>query len=230
MIMKKIYTMSGIVLVILGLCLFSGQSRADDAYVTDSFKVTLRTGPSTENKIISMISSGQAVDVLESENGWSHVRLTDNNVDKEGWILSRYIMKRRPWRDEAKFLGDANAEMKERLPKITENLDDALRREKVLVTKLEEKISQFDTLKNNYDTLKTGAASYVELREREAALQKAFEKTQEELQKLTEENRTLISSKRNLWFLSGALVLLFGIIIGLAIGRKQTRHRSSLYS
>ncbi|MBW2637802.1 MAG: TIGR04211 family SH3 domain-containing protein [Deltaproteobacteria bacterium] len=207
-----------------------GQSLADDAYVTDSFKVTLRTGPSTENKIISMISSGQAVDVLESENGWSHVRLKDNSVDKEGWILSRYIMKRRPWRAEAKSLGDANAEMKGRLPKISKDLDDALRREKVLVTRLDEKSSQFDTLENEYETLKTGSASDMELKKKEAVTQKAFEKNQEELEKLTEENRTLISSKRNLWFLSGALVLLFGIIIGVAIGRKQTRHRSSLYS
>lgn len=228
--MKKIHIITGIFFIIIGLSLLTGQSHAEDAYVTDSFKVTLRTGPSTENKIISMISSGQQVEVMESENGWSHVRLRDNNVDKEGWILSRYIMKRRPWRAEAISLGNANTEMKERLPKISKSLDDALRREKILVTRLEEKSSQFDTMKNEYEALKTGAASYMELREKEAATQKAFEKTQEELQKLTEENRILISSKRNLWFLSGALVLLFGIIIGLAIGRKQSRPRSSLYS
>jgi SH3 domain protein len=226
--MKKIHIITGIVLIIAGLCLMSGQGHADDAYVTDSFKVTLRTGPSTENKIISMISSGQAVEILESENGWSLVRLKDNGVDKEGWILSRYIMKRRPWRDEVKSLRGANAEMKVKLPKISNELDDAIRREKVLVTKFEEKSSQFDTLKNEYESLKTGSASYLEIRDKEAATRKALEKTQEELQKLTEENRILISSKRNLWFLSGALVLLFGLIIGLAIGRKQTRPRSSL--
>jgi SH3 domain protein len=229
MIMKKIHIIIGIAFIILGLCLFTGQGHAEDAYVTDSFKVTLRTGPSTENKILSMISSGQQVEVLESENGWTHVRLVDNNVDKEGWILSRYIMKRRPWRAEAKSLRNANTEMKGSLPKISKDLNDALRREKVLVTRLKEKSSQFDTLKNEYEALKTGAASYMELKEKEAATQKAFEKNQEELQMLTEENRILISSKRNLWFLSGALVLLFGIIIGLAIGRKQSRPRSSLY-
>lgn len=227
--MKKIHIITRIVIIILGLCLLSGQSLADDAYVTDSFKVTLRTGPSTENKIISMISSGQPVEVLESENGWSLVRLKDNSVDKEGWILSRYLMKRRPWRAEVKSLRGANAEMKVKLPKISKGLDEALRREKVLATRLEEKSSQFDTLKNEYESLKTGSASYIELREKETATRKALEKTQEELQRLTEENRILISSKRNLWFLSGALVLLFGLIIGLAIGRKQTRHRSSLH-
>ena len=229
--MKKMSLFTGTVLIVLGLCLISSQSRADDdAYVTDSFKVTLRTGPSTENKIISMVSSGQHVEILKSENGWSLVHLEDKSIDNEGWILSRYLMKRIPWKAEVKSLRNANAEMKIKLPKISKGLDDALRREKVLVTRLEEKSSQFDTLKNEYESLKTGAASFVELREKEAATRKALEKTQEELQKLTEENRILISSKRNLWFLSGALVLLFGLIIGLAIGRKQTRHRSSLYS
>ncbi|MEA3470541.1 MAG: TIGR04211 family SH3 domain-containing protein [Thermodesulfobacteriota bacterium] len=227
--MKKIHINTGIVLIILGFCLMSGQSLADDAYVTDSFKVTLRTGPSTENKIISMVSSGQPVEILKSENAWSLVRLKDNSVDKEGWVLSRYLMKRRPWKAEAKSLQGANTEMKVKLPKISKGLDDALRREKVLVTKLKEKSSQFDNLKNEYESLKIGAASYLELSEKQDATRIALEKTQEELQRLTEENRVLISSKRNLWFLSGALVLLFGLIIGLAIGRKQTRHRSSLY-
>jgi len=230
MIKKKIYIITGIVFIVFVLCLFSGQSRAEDAYVTDSFKITLRTGPSTENKIISMVSSGQAIEILESENGWTLVRLKNKSVDNEGWILSRYIMRRRPWRAEAKALGEANTEMKGRLPKISKDLDDALRREKVLVTRLEEKSSQLNTLKNEYKDLKTGAASYMELKKKAAVTQKAFENTQEELQKLTEENRTLIASKRNLWFLSGALVLLFGIIIGVAIGRKQSRPRSSLFS
>jgi len=43
--------------------------------VTDSFKVTLRTGPSSENKIIAMPSSGQPVKVLDSRGNWSHLRL-----------------------------------------------------------------------------------------------------------------------------------------------------------
>ncbi len=230
MIMKKIHLIIGIAFIIAGTSLFPGQGCADDAYVTDSFKVTLRTGPSTDNKIISMISSGQPVEVLESENGWSRVRLRDNNTDKEGWILSRYLMKRMPWRDEAQSLRSANAEMKEKLPAVSKELDDALRREKALITELKRKSSQYDKLKNDYESLKAGAASYIELREKATATQEALEKTEEKLQKLTEENRILISSKRNLWFLSGALVLLFGLIIGLAIGRKQTRHRSSLYS
>lgn len=229
--MKTTHIQAVITLIIFALCIMVSPSFAvDDAYVTDSFKVTLRTGPSTENKIIVMLSSGQPVEILESENGWSHVRLKENNLHKEGWILSRYLMKRMPWKDEVKSLQESNTEMKEQLPRVKRELSEAQSREKVLASELEEKSALLDKLRNEYETLKSGASSYLELKKEEAVTREALDKTREELKGLTEENRVLISSKRNIWFMSGALVLLFGLIIGLAIGRKQAKNRSSLYS
>ena len=64
--------------IVLGFCLTGQWSWAEKAYVTDSLKVTFRTGPSTENKIVSMLSSGQPVEVLESQEKWTHVRLLGN--------------------------------------------------------------------------------------------------------------------------------------------------------
>ena len=62
---------------------------AKTMYVTDVLKVTLRTGPSIENKIIEIIESGQRVEVLNPGQEWSLVRLFDG---KEGWILNRYLI------------------------------------------------------------------------------------------------------------------------------------------
>jgi SH3 domain protein len=62
---------------------------AKTMYVTDVLKVTLRTGPSTENKIIKIIESGQRLEVLKPGEQWSLVRLFDG---KEGWILNRYLI------------------------------------------------------------------------------------------------------------------------------------------
>ena len=63
--------------------------QAKSMYVTDILKVTLRTGPSIENKIIEMVESGQRVEVVEPGQEWSLVRLSDG---KEGWILNRYLI------------------------------------------------------------------------------------------------------------------------------------------
>ena len=49
------------------------------------------------------------------------------------------------------------------------------------------------------------------------------------LVKVTAEIETLRSSQRNRWFLSGAVVLLCGLLIGGIVGRQQKKKRS-LYS
>ena len=63
--------------------------QAGSMYVTDILKVTLRTGPSIDNKIIKLIESGQKVEVVEPGQEWSLVRIFDG---QEGWILNRYLI------------------------------------------------------------------------------------------------------------------------------------------
>ena len=64
---------------------------AKTMYVTDIFKVTLRSGQSTKNDIIRMLPSGTALEVLEADkaSGYTKVRTPSG---KEGWILTRYLM------------------------------------------------------------------------------------------------------------------------------------------
>jgi hypothetical protein len=52
-------TLSMMLLFISGFFGLTQQGWADKAYVTDSFEITLRTGPSNENKIIAMLFSGR---------------------------------------------------------------------------------------------------------------------------------------------------------------------------
>ncbi len=64
---------TSVMVMMLALSVMEQTSWAQKAYVTDSLKITLRTGPSIENKIISMLDSGQPVEVLESIGEWSRV-------------------------------------------------------------------------------------------------------------------------------------------------------------
>ncbi|MCZ6584842.1 MAG: TIGR04211 family SH3 domain-containing protein, partial [Gammaproteobacteria bacterium] len=60
-------------------------------YVSDQLVITVRTGPSTENSIITNLVSGDAVEVLQlnAETGYTRVRLVSGT---EGWVLSRYLV------------------------------------------------------------------------------------------------------------------------------------------
>jgi len=216
--------------IVLGFCLIGQWSWAEKAYVTDSLKVTFRTGPSTENKIVSMLSSGQPVEVLESQEKWTHVRLLGNGQSYEnGWILSQYLMTRSPWEMRFKLLREENTQLKENLTPTEEKLNLSIRREKDLVRNLQDTTKGLRKLENEYGSLKKGAAGYLKLKAAHLATLSKLETIQKDFEGLSEKYNKIRSSERTEWFAAGAGVLLLGAIIGLITGKKQKKKRSSYY-
>jgi SH3 domain protein len=226
--MKKVL---GVVVGAILLTIIGTAAWAERAYVTDSFEVTLRTGPSSGNKIIAMPRSGQPLEVLEVEGDWSHVNLLKGGQPvQEGWILSRYLVRRLPWELQTKSLSEENASLKERLARLEEEIGQIQRINKELATKLESSNESLKKTADQYNSLKKGAASYLELKRDYEAAKSALVTAEEKVRKLSEENEILNSSQRNKWFATGALVLLCGLMIGVVVGSRQKKRRSSLYS
>jgi SH3 domain protein len=115
-------------------------SWATKAYVTDSFRISLRRGPGTEAKILKFVPSGIPVEVFETQDGWCRVRLTDGEEGVlEGWVLSRYLVDRLPWEDQAKNLMAENAKLKEELARIDKKWEATLLQEQQLNKDIKEK-------------------------------------------------------------------------------------------
>ena len=119
-------------IVVLGL-LASGISWGQAAWVSDEFEVTLRTGPSTNNAIQLMVSSGTRLEILEedAESGYTRVRTGGGT---EGWVLTRYLMGEPSAREQLETLTQqltsANADgasMTSQLGAIREEYDSATR-------------------------------------------------------------------------------------------------------
>lgn len=172
----------------LGLCLTVQASWAKNAYVTDWFRISLRRGPSIENKILKFLPSGLPVEVLEPKDGWNRVRLLEGGQGAlEGWVLSRYLVTRLPWEKQVGILKEENTRLKEKIANIDKQWAEKVRLE----------LGSTRQLKEDYEaTLKT-------------------------VQILTKENGNLRSSQRKKWFLTGALVLVCGLIIGLVAGKRK---------
>ncbi len=83
----------GFWMVLIGLLILPAASVAETVYVSEDFEITMRTGPGTDRKIISLVQSGKALEILEKGDEWSMVR--DHN-GKEGWVLNRYITPNQP--------------------------------------------------------------------------------------------------------------------------------------
>jgi SH3 domain protein len=197
------------------------------AYVTDTLEITLRTGPTLGNKVISMPPSGQAVEVLNSQGDWSLVRLLDG--DKEGWVLSRYLITRLPWSLQAKNLREENAGLQTKLAQIEAALSETQQQRRELASELQKKSKRLEEIQASYETLKQGSEGFLKLQRTNATNEAALDAAKSNLENLREEVEELRSSQVNRWFATGALVLLCGLLVGIMVGRQQKK-RKPLYS
>ncbi len=213
-----------------GWCL-AGQAGlgAERWYVTDSFQITLRTGPSIENKIITMLRSGQPLELIDTNEDWSKVRVLKNGDDEtEGWVMTRYLISRQPWEYQANSLRLENDQLKGKFTRIEKEWRETGSREKDTLKGLQEKTKEFNELLRKYEELKKGSADYIKLKEEHEAVKKNLMTSKRNVDRLAKENESLRSSQRNRWFGMGALVLLCGLMIGLAMGKYQKKQKSSI--
>ncbi|MCD6560694.1 MAG: TIGR04211 family SH3 domain-containing protein [Deltaproteobacteria bacterium] len=217
-------------IIIFVLCLMVQTCRAATAYVTDSFEITLRTGPSLQNKVISMPSSGQALKILETRDNWSHVNYSKRGHEIiDGWVLNRYLMNRQPWKLQAINLKTENIKIKERLAIIEKKLKETSNRERDYSKRLQENIISLKKAQNDYTSLKQSSSRYLKLKEDYQTVKASLETLQKTAQTMTRENDILKASQKSKWFATGATVLLVGLIIGLVAGKQQKKKKSLYY-
>jgi SH3 domain protein len=215
--MNKIFLCS-LSATLFTMILFSPASWAGKPFITGSRGADLRSGPTTQNRVTAMIPPGTEVDVSRTHNEWSRVRYVDANGDaKEGWVLSRFLEDAR-----AKELAAENASLKDRMTELDSEKTRLSQREKELTDKLNQ-------LQKNFDTLKAGSANYLKLKEAYDSLQSNMAATQENMQKLAQENENLKISQGIKWFAAGAAVLVAGWLFGWLMGRQRTKRRTSYF-
>ncbi|HEY5656728.1 MAG TPA: TIGR04211 family SH3 domain-containing protein [Myxococcota bacterium] len=79
-------------LLILGLVGASGAS-ADAAWVKDELRLNLRSGPGVQYRIIGVVKTGDAVEILERGDGWTQIRAPSLGT---GWIPEGYLQPEPP--------------------------------------------------------------------------------------------------------------------------------------
>ena len=72
-----------------GSTFIASPASAEKAWVHKENRLNLRTGPSGQNRIIGVVQTGDAVQVITRGDGWTKVRKIEDG--KEGWILAGYL-------------------------------------------------------------------------------------------------------------------------------------------
>jgi SH3 domain protein len=222
-VMKNLKTRFWIVLT--GLLVLPAIAAAETVYVSENFEITMRTGPGTERKIISLVESGKALEMVERGEEWSLVRTANG---KEGWVLNRYLTTSQPSamvlervRQDYDVLSAKYEDLKEKYQAL-----DA--QKKVADADLSQNSQDLSELSQAYENLKKESADFLKLK-------KQYEKTAADLE--AEKNRSAeldtenIQMKRNRiiqWVWTGGGIMLLGFFLGL-FSSSRRKPRSSLY-
>jgi SH3 domain protein len=215
--------LSRIAALVALLC--AATAAAEPAWVSDQFEITLRSGPSTSNAIQLMIDSGTRLEVLErdAESGYARVQTQGGT---EGWVLTRYLMNEPSAREQLETLTDQLTSANTR----GGSLDSQLRAIRGEYESANRQIATLErekaAVENELAEIKRTAANVLSISDQNKSLMEQLTAAQIRADTLEQENRELASQTTRYWFMSGGLVLLVGIILGIWLPRIRWQRRS----
>jgi SH3 domain protein len=212
-------------LCIIGMCLvlLSTPVLAANKYISDTVKVTMRTGPGNDRKIISLLRVGTKVEVVQPGDEWTLVRLAN---EKEGWVINRFLTDKIPSEIELNLLKGKYQALRASASKMQEKNSLLKAENEKLTTEFAVSRKKLQNTTNDYEALKTESKEFLKLQSKfKAASSKLAEQTKK-AEKFEDELTKLLWNQNIKWFLSGAGVLILGFIIGFST--KRQRRRSSL--
>jgi len=212
---------------LLGLGL-SPWAAAEPVWVSDQFEVMLRSGPSTSNAIERMLPSGTALEVLERDldAGYARVRTA---VGTEGWVLSRYLMNEPSAREQLVTLTSRLTNASDQGSSLTSQLD-AVKGEYDAATRQISSLERDKTrLENELAEIKRTAANVLSIDNQNKDLRERLNAAETSVGALEQQIRELTSQTTRYWFMTGALVLVVGMILGLWLPRISWQRRRSRY-
>jgi SH3 domain protein len=215
-----------IFIVVSCLLILTGNAMAETRYVSDTLEITMRSGKGTSFGITRMLRSGTPVEVLgvDKKSGYTQVR---TNSGKEGWVLSRFLMKGQAARDRLATAEKNLAELELENRKLTTAMA-ALNEEKgTLESNLQKLEGESRGVSQELAEIKRTASSALTIDSENKDMKGRIVSLERQLQTVQQENETLKDRTARDWFMVGAAVVLLGIIVGLIIPKIRFRKKSS---
>lgn len=209
--------------VVLSILLGGAVGHAETSYVYGEFKTMLRTGPGTSRKIISMVPAGEQVEVIDQEDEWSEIRLSDG---KEGWIPTQYLSRRTPINILYKQLEAKHENLTETNQKLDQNTGELAATNQELSQTLKETQAQLKKVETSYDNLKRESAEFIKFKATFEQNKKELKETRTKAQQFESELNRLASSQLIEGFLYGGGLVIIGFIAGFVL--KKPKRRSGL--
>ncbi len=200
------------------------QLLAETRYVTDELVVHLRRGESLEYKILKMLKTGNAVEVLENRGEYMRVRAEDG---AEGFVLSQYLTTAPPkeqviaaLREELQRLKESCGDSEKVRASIAGDLQNAGQEVEGMRERLQTAEGELLACQEKYTMLVEQSRDVLDVVSERDQLLREKQELASQLETARQRGAEGFQSAMIRWFLAGAGVLLVGWLIG-SVQRKQ---------
>jgi SH3 domain protein len=225
MVQRRMAAMIKNSLCVLTGLLLSLAAVAEDVWVSDQFEVMLRTGPSTSNAIERVLRSGTALEVLETDADAGYARVR-TETGTEGWVLSRYLMNEPSAREQLERLSGQLTNAKSTSGSLTSQLSGVKSEYDAATSRIATLEREKRALEQELGEIKRTAANVLTIDSQNKELREQLATQEIEVGTLEQANRELRGQTTRYWFVTGAAVLLFGMVLGLWLPRIKWQRRS----
>jgi SH3 domain protein len=198
---------------------------ASSLYVAPTAEIAIRRGQGTEYKIVAMVKDGVKVEVIEESEFYKKVR---TRTGREGWVLSRFLSPNPPLDSVVEKLREEKKTWQGKSTIVNQKIEELT----LTVTTTQEELNNLrrerEELAHDYETLQRDTADVVQIKQ---DLERTAGENGTLLEKLAvveEQYNALKKDSTMYWFLTGAGVLIVGIILGKMPGPSRRRKSSLL--
>ncbi len=198
------------------LSIAAAAAAVEKRYVTDTLWLQLRSGPSTEYRILQAIPSGEHLIFIEedADTGYTKVK-TDKGL--EGYVLSRFL-ETEPIAKEKLVLANRELERVKAELETTRTQRNQLQSE---VEKLKSERSglgrENTDLEKELERIKSISAGALELDEKARTLSERNQELELQLESISAENAQLHDNRQQTYLLYGGGLVFLGILAGLIL-------------
>lgn len=220
-------------MIVLSVSLVTVSAVAETRYVSDLLIISIREGQTDDSPVIGYLRSDTPVDVIEENDAYVNIKTPENLV---GWVKKKFLVSEKPKAMRIEELKRRINDLEDKIILLQQNPETGAQAD--ITVELESKIDALQEDINNQkqtaskleDELRQANRKYNALVER----QKQSPDMSREFQALKEKNQKLVVALEQAkqkpqpsffsgnikWFLTGAGVLMLGLIIGRSLRRK----------
>ncbi len=200
-------------------------SEPERFFIQSGGGVPVRKGMGTEHGIIDLLKDNEEVKIIDRKKEWSKVSFRQN---QSGWVENRYLSNEVPAALKLPLLMKENKKLRKELETANNRLEALSGSSENKQQQLATCIAENKQIKEQYDKLVQDSGNIVTTIKKLKECQEVATVNEEEIIRLKEENKRLKNSFDLIWFISGAMVLAIGWIVGLITAKASKRRRSSL--